>query len=92
MQHDHVLKKSNFDLLTPSPSEGKIFATMQNLNIRSLTLPKGSGGWGKFFITAMLIYRHWVIMAYREKLSDIIVLGKCEVYSTKKANIAFAFA
>ena len=32
----------------------------------------------------MLIYRHWVIMAYSKKLSDIIVLGKCEVYSTKK--------
>ena len=32
MQHDHVLKKLNFDLLTPSPgsrvSGGKIFATM----------------------------------------------------------------
>ena len=29
-------------------------------------------------------------MAYSEKLSDIIVLEKCEVYSTKKANTAFA--
>ena len=35
MQHDHVLKKLNFDLLTPSPgwgrgwvSVGKMFATM----------------------------------------------------------------
>ena len=36
MQHDHVLKKLNFDFLTPSPtvvgggegSVGKIFATM----------------------------------------------------------------
>ena len=32
MQHDHILKKLNFDLLTPSPgsgiSVGKIFATM----------------------------------------------------------------
>ena len=36
----------------------------------------------------MLIYRHWVILAYSEKLSDIIVLEKCEVYSTKKANKA----
>ena len=31
-------------------------------------------------------------MAYSEKLSDIIVLEKCEVYSTKKAYIAFALA
>ena len=31
-------------------------------------------------------------MAYSEKLSDIIDLEKCEVYSTKKANIAFALA
>ena len=34
MQHDHVLKKSNFDLLTPTPGSrggwtaGTIFATM----------------------------------------------------------------
>ena len=31
-------------------------------------------------------------MAGGERLSDIIVLEKCEVYSTKKANIAFALA
>ena len=41
---------------------------------------KGSGGWGKLFIAVMLIYRHWVIMAYRKKLSGIIALGKSEVY------------
>ena len=29
-------------------------------------------------------------MAYSEKMSDIIVLEKCEVDSTKKASIAFA--
>ena len=46
---------------------------------------------GKIFITAMLIYRHWVIIAYCEKLSDIIVLEKCEE-STIKANIAFPLA
>ena len=34
--------------------------------------------------TLMLINKHWVIMAYSEKLSDIIDLEKCEVYSTKK--------
>ena len=49
-------------------------------------------GRGKILITAMLIYRHWVIMAYSEKLADIMVLEKCEVYSTKKDNIAFALA
>ena len=37
-----------------------------------------------FLITVMFIYRHWVTMAYSEKLSDIIVLEKCEFYSTKK--------
>ena len=31
-------------------------------------------------------------MAYSEKLSDFIILEKCEIYSTKKANIAFALA
>ena len=35
-------------------------------------------------ITVTLIYMHLVIMAYSEKLSDIIVFEKCEVYSTKK--------
>ena len=49
-------------------------------------------GRGIFFNIVMLIYRHWVIMTYSEILSDIIVLEKCEVYSTKKANIAFALA
>ena len=47
---------------------------------------------GKILITVMLIYGHWVIMAYSEKLSDIIVWEKCEVYATKKANISFALA
>ena len=47
---------------------------------------KCSGGGGKILITVMLIYRYWLIMAYQEKLE------KCEVYSTKKAHIAFAFA
>ena len=47
---------------------------------------------GKNLITVMLIYRHLVIMAYSEKLSDIIPLGKCEFYHTQKANIAFALA
>ena len=41
--------------------------------------------------TVMLIYRHWVIMAYSEK-SDIIVLEKSEVNSLKRANVAFALA
>ena len=40
----------------------------------------------------MFIYSHWVIMANSDKLSDITVLEKYEVYSTKKANIAFAFS
>ena len=40
----------------------------------------------------MLIYRHLVIMAHSGKLSNIIGLEKCEVYTTKKANIAFALA
>ena len=52
---------------------------------------QGFRGCGKILITVMLIYRHWVIMAYRAKLSDILVLEKCEVY-LHKANIAFALA
>ena len=43
-------------------------------------------------LTVMLIYRHWVIMAYSDKLYDIIFSKKCEVYSTKNVNIAFALA
>ena len=42
------------------------------------------------FDTAMLIYRHWVIMVYSEKLINIIAEIKCEDYHTKKANIGFA--
>ena len=53
-------------------------------NVRPLTTPKWSGGWGKILITVLLIYSHWVIKAYSEKLFDVIVLEKCEVYSTKK--------
>ena len=49
-------------------------------------------GLGKVLITVMLIYRHWVIMAYCEKLADIIVFEKCEVYSTQKSHIDFALA
>ena len=51
---------------------------LRNLNIWPLTPPKGSGGWGKILITVMLIYMHWAIMAYSEKLSDIkaFKLGK----------------
>ena len=45
---------------------------------------------GYTFDTAMLIYRHWVIMVYSEKLLNIIALIKCKDYHTKKANIGFA--
>ena len=41
----------------------------------------------KILITVMLIYSHWVIIAHSEKLSDIIVLEKCEVYTTEKPNL-----
>ena len=47
---------------------------LQNLNIWHLTPPKGCN---KFLITVMFIYRHLLIMAYSEKLSDMIVLEKC---------------
>ena len=40
----------------------------------------------------MLIYRHRVILASNEKLSDIIVLEKCEVYSTKKKQYSFCIS
>ena len=39
----------------------------------------------------MLIYRHLVIMAYSEKLSDIIVLEKCEV-NLQKNRYSFCFS
>ena len=48
-----------------------------------------SGG-GRFFDNVMLIYRHWVIMARCQKLSDIIALVKCKVNYIKTNNIAFA--
>ena len=50
---------------------------LQNLNIWTLTPPN-------FFLTVMLIYRHWAIIAYSENLSDIIALGRCEVHYIKK--------
>ena len=43
----------------------------------------GGGGGGKFFIT---------VMCYSEKLSDIIVLEKCEVYSTNKGQYSFCIS
>ena len=43
-------------------------------------------------MTDMLIYRHLVIIAYSEKSSDIIVLEKCEVYSTKKKQYSFCIS
>ena len=39
---------------------------LPNLNISPLTLRKRSKGWGKTFDTAMLIYRHSVIMVFSE--------------------------
>ena len=59
------------------------------MKFRYLTFAPGGGV--KFLITVMLIYRHWVIIAYSEKMSGIIVLEELEVYSTKKNKIAFAF-
>ena len=49
----------------------------------------GVKGVGKNFDTAMLIYRHCVIMVYSEKMLSIIALRKCG-YLHKKANISFA--
>ena len=50
----------------------------------------GGVEWSKILITVMLIYRHLVIMVYSKKFSDIIVLEKNEVYSTKKLSQKFA--
>ena len=44
----------------------------------------GVKGGGVKLDTAMLIYSHWVIMVYSEKLLNIIALVKCEDYHTKK--------
>ena len=47
MQHDHVLKKMNFDLLTPSPgSEGGGGRVMQEKYFDLLTQPQVQGGMG----------------------------------------------
>ena len=43
-------------------------------------------------ITVMLIYRHLVIMANSGKLSYIIGLEKCEVYTTKKSQYSFCIS
>ena len=40
------------------------------------------GRWDKICITVMLVYRHWVIVAYNEKFSDVNV--KC---IPQKSNI-----
>ena len=39
---------------------------------------------GLNFDTAMLIYRHWVIMTYSEKFLNIIDLRNCEDHYTNK--------
>ena len=49
-----------------------------------MTPRKGSRGLDKKFITVMLNYRYWLVMAYSKELSDIIVWGQCEEYSSKK--------
>ena len=46
----------------------------------------------KILFTVELIYRHWVIMAFGEKLSDIKAFGEIGTLTHKKANIAFATA
>ena len=62
-----------------------IWLLLWNLNIWPHLRGRGEGGGGgKILITVMLIYKHWVIMTYSEKLSDIKALGKWEVYHTKK--------
>ena len=48
--------------------------------------PKGSGE-GKCFATVMFIYRHWAIMVNSENMSDIVALGKREVYYTKQKPV-----
>ena len=57
---------------------------LRKLNIWPHLSEQRGGGGGKILIIVILIYRHWVIIANSEKLSDIIVLEQCEVYSTKK--------
>ena len=52
---------------------------------------KTDRGLGKNLITVMLIYRHWVILAYSEKLSDLIVFRNVK-FIPQEANIAFALA
>ena len=51
----------------------------------------GSGG-GVKLLSLTHLSTGTVIMTYSEKLSDNIVLEKCELYFTKKSNIVFALA
>ena len=45
----------------------------------------GVKGVGENFDTAMLIYRHWAIKVYCERLLNITALMKCEDYQTQKS-------
>ena len=57
-----------------------------NIIYLTFVLAIGVRGWGKMFVTVMLIYRHWAIMVYSEKLSDII-FGKRKVHYPQKADM-----
>ena len=90
MQHDHIPKKSLllasnlicFISIAPLPAckisvrnidNALVIAKFKYLNFDPL---------GKNFDTAMLIYRHWAIRVYSEKLLNIIALRKCEDHYT----------
>ena len=50
-----------------------------------LSPPQGFGP-----MPSMLIYRHWAIMVYSEKLLNIVAMRKRDNHYTKKAYIGFA--
>ena len=77
MQHYHDLKKLNFDLLTqvgnPRVGEGE---GVYRQTICYHVAASGVMGGMINFNTVMFIYRHWVIMAYSEKLTHISFMSK----------------
>ena len=55
-----------------------------NMTVLTFDPPFGVRGWSKILITVMLIYRHWVIIAYGEKLSDTCTLWGNVKFITQK--------
>ena len=89
MQHDHIPKKFNFGLpfdmfilIAPLPACNISVRNIDNALVIAKFKYLTFDPLGKNFDTAMLIYRHWAIRVYSEKLLNIIALRKCEDHYT----------